>query len=750
MHISRNHTHGGTIAALASATFLAASSAAFAADLAVAQGDSQTITANATYDNLVVNGDLTIAPNVTVSCTTLTVADNIAGTATLALGNGARLEVTGSDNYGNTKIAIGSGRAEITLGEGAWFSTTGFLNFCYGYDSAPDSSATMSEALLIVGRNATVRSGKAFHFGHEWNSRYNAPGGSQGAAVKAVVRLDAGAELSTSQIINNLPASGTILFNGGRVAGRSGEGPHAYDGGKGFIHFGGRGDVSRWTNINLEGTNGCPITFHIPSSANYTSFLTMAHVSSYMYLRGDGGFLKTGAAVFPLVDSANQWAADSNLRMLFSGDMVLEEGGFSVATTPADNVFRATANNISRPVDVVVGNAGVFDLAGCNVVLNSITAPGGGLVTNSAVGTATMTLGVRDGSRAMTLARAVPGIAVSKQGASAVTLCGEAVDSLNLQAGSLSFKSRAIMGYPFYRILFDERKGGRNGMIALREFAWMNDGEDATRPYAKVHYDISGTSSASSPETMFDDDFSDNGYYYDLRMGASEAWKHDLSGATVEYETCHPVNGYRWAPMTFWKADNSEDRDPSAWRVFGGFSSTTNTSGLALLDQVTGFRVTTIATGNWNATNFVCSYAPTTTTIDSMTLAAGVPLSVDGASVTAASVTAASGVSVALAHDAALTLPTVTEIASLTVDVGAGGGTLVNFLPAHGGSLHLTGGVDRPLRCVTPVRVGTLHGGLASWRVFADGAPVAQCEVFVNPDGFLQTRYTGATVMIVQ
>ena len=733
------------------ATILLVASNVQAADLTVAQGDSLTVSTNATYDAVVVNGNLSLAPNVTVTCATLVVADNIAGTATLTLGNGARFEVTGADNYGNTKIAIGSGRAEITLGEGAWFSTTGFLNFCYGYDSAPDSSATMSEALLIVGPNATVRSGKAFHFGHEWNSRYNAPGGSQGAAVKAVVRLDAGAELSTSQIINNLPASGTILFNGGRVAGRSGEGPHAYDGGKGFIHFGGRGDVSRWTNINLEGTNGCPITFHIPSSANYTSFLTIAHVSSYMYLRGDGGFLKTGAAVFPFVDSANQWASDSNLRMLFTGDMVLEEGGFSVATTPADNVFRAAANNISRPVDVVVGNAGVFDLAGCNVVLNSITAPGGGFVTNSVAGTVTMTLGVRDGLRPMTLARAVPGIALSKQGASAVTLCGDAVDSLNLQAGSLSFKSREIMGYPFYRILFDERKGGRTGMIALREFAWMNDGEDATRPYAKVHYDISGTSTASSPETLFDNDFSDTAYYYDLRMGDPAAWKHDLIGATVEYETCHPVDGYRWAPMTFWKADNSEDRDPSAWRVFGGFSSTTNTSELTLLDQVTGFRVTTITTGNWNATNFVCSYAPTTTTIGALTLASGVPLAVDGAEVTVSSASAASGVPVSLSHGAVLTLPQATEVASLAVDVDAGGGTLANFRPASGGALYLTGAVARPRRCVTPVRVGTLLGSaLPSWDVYVDGVLVDQTEVIVNADGFLQTQYTGSTVLYIK
>lgn len=62
-----------------------------AADLTVAQGDSQTISANATYGSLVVNGNLSVADDVTLTCTSLTVADNISGTATLTVGDGAAL-----------------------------------------------------------------------------------------------------------------------------------------------------------------------------------------------------------------------------------------------------------------------------------------------------------------------------------------------------------------------------------------------------------------------------------------------------------------------------------------------------------------------------------------------------------------------------------------------------------------------------------------------------------------------------------
>jgi len=61
---------------------------AFAANLTVVQGDSKTIYENDSYDAVVVNGSLTVANGITLTCTSLTVADNINGTATLTVGDG--------------------------------------------------------------------------------------------------------------------------------------------------------------------------------------------------------------------------------------------------------------------------------------------------------------------------------------------------------------------------------------------------------------------------------------------------------------------------------------------------------------------------------------------------------------------------------------------------------------------------------------------------------------------------------------
>ena len=159
----------------------------------------------------------------------------------------------------------------------------------------------------------------------------------------------------------------------------------------------------------------------------------------------------------------------------------------------------------------------------------------------------------------------------------------------------------------------------------------------------------------------------------------------------------------------------------------------------------------TAAPERWTATNFVCRYDATETAVGSLTLAADVPLSVDGASVSVSSVTAAAGVPVTLAHGAELSLPADEEIASLAVDVDAGGGTLANFRPARGGSVYLTGTVPKPRRFVIPVRIGTLLGdNLPTWRIFVNGREIDQAKLFVNEDGFLQTKYIGATVLVVK
>ena len=596
---------------------------ASAADLTVAQGDSQTISANATYGSVVVNGNLSVADGVTLTCTSLTVADNIGAgnTATLTVGDGASVIVTGSDK---TKIDVGSGRAEVYLGTGASFSAEGYFNFCYGHDESLSASSEFeTQALLVMGTNSSVQCGTDFCFGHDGTSSKSVNGLS---GIKADVRLDKGAVLSTKRIHYRLPTSGRILFNGGEVR-QTGN----YTGG-GFVAM-----PTSWKNISLylDGTNGCPISFNLPDRGGYPAFASFGSNSRRLVMRGDGGFLKTGAGVFPLVNSlpGNSWGTDANLRFLFSGDFVISEGGFSVATSPTNNVFRAEESGKSRPVDIVVKNGAIFDLAGCDIVVNSITANGSGIVTNSNAATAKVTVGVLDDGRDSTLARVFPGMPIVKQGSAALSICGAEIDSVDVQGGTLVLKDRASMGYPFYRFQVDAiNTDETNQRVNVNEFAFVADGVDVTRPYARLYHNASGTSTITNPVFLVDGDISTT--YYDLRISSSDPERRARVGITLEYDKCLAVDAYRWAPFTA----SSHKTDPAAWRVLGGFSTTD----LAVLDQVTGFRVSDVVDG-WNSTNFVFTSGESSVMhIGTLTLADGVNITTDGARVSCDSLNAGS------------------------------------------------------------------------------------------------------------
>ena len=693
-------------AALASASLLAAS--AHAADLTVNQGDSQTISANATYDAVVVNGNLTVAPTVTLNCTSLTVANDISGTATLTVGDGATVSISGNSK---TKIGVGKGRAEVYLGTGASLrAENGYLNFCYGYDSAPSSSATMTEALLVAGPDSTIYSAADFCFGHASNQHNFIPNESSRthAEVKAVVRLDEGATLSATRIYSRSAVSCTILFNGGSVRERAG-----YN--NAFILMDWQ---AQYTTINLEGTNGCPIVLNLPDRGSLIALTQFGSGSCKCNLRGDGGLLKTGAAVFPLVNMGGSWdGSDPNLKFLFTGNLVVRDGGFSVATTANGGIFRATSDNMSRPVDLVVENGASFDLAGCDIGLNSITATGSGLVTNTGAA-ATATIGARNDGRGTTLSRVFPGIAFVKQGNASLTLCGSEIDSLDIRGGTLIVKDRATMGYPLYRFKFDrtgmDDNSSINNAMRLREIAFLANGQDATRPYSKAHYDMSGTSWITNPERLFDGNL--DTVYEDYRMHkAIDDSDRDRVQISLEYTECKVFDEYRLAP--FYSSEFQWQLNPTAWRVFGGFSP----EGGDLLDQVTGYSV--VEVDGWTSTNFVLSCpVPPTLHVGTLSLANGSKVEATGAQVTCDTFSgSATGVKLDLSSGATLPLTANQSVSEITVDLTKDLATVAVLNPEASGTLNVTG--DR-----RSVKGALLYADscpnasrLSSWTVYLNG-----------------------------
>lgn len=691
------------------ATAVAIPFAASAADLTVAQGDSQTISADTTYGAVVVNGDLTVAPNVTLNCTSLLVANYINGTATITVGDGATINVTGviSGNY-SVKLGTGTGRAEVYLGNGATFSAARDLHCCAGYtnNDSPAAGDAMTEALLVVGPGASVRSGTRFCFG-DYDRR---PSGTPQSAIKAVVRLDEGAVLSAPYIIDWLPVSKTILFNGGKIASQT-----TTSSGGGFVQM---AYNSRYTTMYFEGTNECPIVADLSARGALSAFVTFASSACKFQLRGDGDFIKTGSGAFPLINGGSWDSNNPNLQFLLTGDFVVREGAISVSTVSMGDVLRPDSNATSRPIDLVVEGGATFDLAGCDIGVNSITAAGSGLVTNSAAGTATATIGARNDGRGSTLSRVFPGIAFVKQGSASLTLCGSEIDSLAVQGGTLVVKDRAAMGYPLYRFKFDrtgmDDDSSINNSMYVREIAFLVSGQDVTRPYSQLHYDKSGTGTINAPERLVDGNL--NTEYYDYRMhkniGDVDREKVQIS---VEYSSCRILDSYKWAP--FYSSSLKYALNPTAWRVFGGFSP----NGGDLLDEVTGYVVEEV--DNWTSTNFVltCPVSPSLH-VGTLSLGNGAKVEATGAQVTCDTFSgSATGVKLDLSSGASLPLTASQSISEISVDLTKDLATVDVLNPAASGKLYVTG--DSTLLRGDLLNVGSYVNGsnLHTWSVYLNG-----------------------------
>ena len=94
-------------------------------DYFLAAGQTDEIAANVTYDRMVVQGDLSIAPGVTVNAGTILMASNV--TSRLTLGDAAKLYVTSATNEHGLDALFGTrgGHAYVTLGTRAAVEITG-------------------------------------------------------------------------------------------------------------------------------------------------------------------------------------------------------------------------------------------------------------------------------------------------------------------------------------------------------------------------------------------------------------------------------------------------------------------------------------------------------------------------------------------------------------------------------------------------------------------------------------------------
>lgn len=674
--------------------------AVFAEDLTVAVGESVTISADATYANVTVNGALVVADGVKLTATTsLTVADGIDGTATFELGEGATVEVTSA---GGTKFGVGAGRAEVTLGKNATFRGQGYVYVCYGYSDDPgDANAKATEASVVLNEGALLHTGTDVYFGGGQK-----PSGTDASAVKAVIRLNKGSEISTQRITDSSYTSEIIEFNGGQICQRTG-GTYT----TGFIQM---PYAARSSYLYLDSIDAKPISFYLPGGGKYSAFASFGSKACRLVARGDGAFSKSGVGEFPIVSNDtnyNNSPTDPNFKLLNAGGLQIGAGGFKLTST---NVLQGARNTVSRDVDVVVASGACLDLGGVETaVVGSIKGPG--LLKNTGSIATKFTIGVNNADSK--LPKIEGDINVIKKGTGKLSLCANTLSSLDVQTGEIELLSRQFMGYPFYRFQVDAYKAGLNSNVQMRmnDIAFLCDGQDVTRPYAKLYHTKAGSSYVGEPEYWVDGDLATQ--YYDLRAqnlgGDSDEQR---VGVTLEYADVKPVDALCWAPAL----NASRDVDPTAWRVLGGFA----TDNLVVLSQVTGFEVSADGVRDgWLTTNFVCR-APESSAlqIGTLKIASGVKISMKGAAVTCETLTSsATGLELNLCADASLPLTAAQTVSKITVDCAKEAATVGVLNPEATGAIYLTGDKRQVKGDLLRAQSCENAANFKNWSVYVNG-----------------------------
>ena len=682
-----------TILASALAAALGASSTAIADNLTVAQGETETLTAGATYDAIVVNGTLAIPAGTSVSASSLVVATNITGDATVTLAPGASLTLTGDVHLG-----YDGGQARLNVGTGASLNVGGDLYMAYGHTASPASNAEPTRAYLTVSTNATVKIEGSYGL-YFFQSQYWPSGTTERATSVDTVRLENGAILDCKQIRRDGPngsfnnqRSCTIVFAGGAVSAGTASKP---------VVLIARNAANTW--LNFESENGNPI--RLKANSKCSSWFALGSASSRAKISGTGDLVLESQHNFA-------WTSDSwdvtkpNVSFSSSGRIRLVGDGCGISSYKT-NAFSTVNGGQLR--SLVLEKGAAFDMKGLDAEFNSVY----GTLSNSTETPGILTIG-GDGSDLTYSQVLPPGVTLAKKGAGNLTLFAGAARDLSVDGGTLKLMGRAEIGYPFYKfnVYGTENTGNANHQVKISEFKFLNGDTDVTQGWNDYYYVNRDTSYYNEPTNMWDGNL--NTQFYDQR---DQNWTTVSNiHATLEYYPARKVTGYTWYTTIDW--NGRLNVHPTNWAVFGSADN----KAWEQLDLVDGFAFASHpGTKAWCQTNFVCTYAPTVAAIDSLTMASGTALAVDGAEVSVSSATAASAVPLSLSHGASLTLPAAIQVESLAIDLGQERSSLPVLNPAAGGALYVTGDSQSIKGDLLNVGSCANASNLSSWSVYLNG-----------------------------
>ncbi len=669
---------------LATASLLAASS--HAADLTVNQGDSVTINADATYDTVIVNGDLTVAANVTLTASKLFISRNNNGNrATVTVQNGARITMPWWNDNTESRLIVGDGSpATLTLNEGSTFSssTMDLANEAPYSANAPQpfvkieiNNATMFlECRTVATDGGRQRSG-------EIDTRASQSGYTPWEV--AVVELNGPDAVLRARNISVFQGNMRIRFAGGRIVS-----DQAYNwGNSSFVR------VVGWSNahtLRLDSVDGAPIHFvrknvwSMPKALFFNNKDANSIITSgtgALVVEDDTSGDPVNKPVFENTTGTVTFGHTGGLRL----------GGRTVLPLDAKLASVAAASGCS----LFVPAQATFDLNGISATFDAVQSAGA--VANTSETAATLTVGANGGDAVFAATPAVP---VVKQGAGILRIPEGDLDAVSVQGGTIDLCNRAAVGYPYYRFKVLAPKTN----IRLSEFALYNGNENVTGLRTTLSEVKQGGFLYGDAVNLVDNnlltpwdnrgltsgDWRTNKVYFVFHYGNAPTFRHqfpdaesagDQNAPAVVYPNgnaplyptaAQPVSAYTFA------YDDKTPVTPSEWLFEGAIVS----NAWRTLDHVVNYSKAGFAVRSWCGTNFVANSGISFVEVDSLTVADSTRWSID-------------------ASQADISIGTLNAGRDVTLVVS---------------------GVTRPTSKVElPIVINTLSGSVGTWRMIFEG-----------------------------
>lgn len=667
----------------------------FAEDLTVAVGESVTVSENATYDNVVVNGSLTVAAGKILSVMTLLIGDGSDGSkAEVFVESGAKINVSSTEIASPTILGNGN-PAEMTLKPGAVFSTTGGVGI--GKGMKPDGDAAPKIKLVLT--EATFECADVMVTSYLSDDK-NYP---------ALAQVDLNGR-SADLRVANLYVSGKnskfrVRFNGGRM--------RFYQ----WYNYGKSSHIRTGANVNteciLESVDSNPIRIFSSSGSSGKALFNCPRGDGTIRLEGNGVVWNEGPGHRPLIHPDNVG------KVIFGN-----AGGIWVPTgcslLNSEKSAACLAQDYNAGCKLTVAAGGLFDLGGFDVSLDGIESAG--VVTNASATVATLTVG-KDGSDSVFVAPPAGGLPLVKTGSGSLKVPDGDLNRLSVVAGSVEFLNRRDAGFPYYRFYVDRKS---NANIRLTEFAFLDGEADVTANWTAIsrievggYYYADPTGVVDRVEaTKWDDrswsiaDARTNRCFFVTHFGGAPAFDfswyaapakqlfENPSAPLVPVSISQKVTGYKL------KENDKDGSYPLHWRFQGGFADGITENRWRDLDVVRNAACPGAQT--WSGV-YTASYTNSHVVVANLTLA---------------------------------------DESVWTLDVVQGLVEVDTLTPGHDVTVSVSGAKEATGRIVLPVRIGTVNGNLTGWKLHFADIPGAEDRPLVIQDGFLRTAPSGLILVV--